>query len=385
MNRKLERIKPSVTMSFISKAKEMQKKDPSVINLAGGEPDFATPDKISIATIRSLTEGNTHYNICPGVPALREAIFQKLTKENGIICDKNNILVTAGGKNAIYLAVNAIIDDGDEVLLLDPAYVSYEPIVITAGGIPKRIKLRIEDDYRINADQLESAYSDKTKLLIINYPNNPTGRILHSDEADVLEAFLLHHPDVILLSDEVYERIVFDNNRSISMGSRASVSDRIVTINGFSKSVAMTGWRLGYMVSNKTIFDGAYKLYQHSLTCVNGFVQVGAVEAFNCSYEIEEMRKQYEERRNAFIGTLNSIPGVSCSIPEGAFYAWVKFDIPGLGTDNICNYLLEHAGVVGTPGIGFDDTAINYVRFSFANSMEKLMDAAERIKKVLIS
>lgn len=268
MNHRIESMKPSASMVLMARAKQMQKTDPTVIGLAGGEPDFATPDRISMAAIRSLSEGYTHYVVGPGLPELRAAIAKKLREENGLEYDENCILVTPGGKNAIYLAVQAILNEGDEVLVLDPAWVSYEPIVQAAGGVTVKVKLDYQQDYRITAEALEAACTDKTRLLIINYPNNPTGRILHKDEADILEAFMLRHPDVYMLSDEVYEKLVYDGVKSISMGSYPSIRDRVATMNGFSKSVAMTGWRMGYLAAPKAIFDAAYKLYQHSLSCM---------------------------------------------------------------------------------------------------------------------
>ena len=384
MNHKLDQMKPSASLVFMTRAREMQKTDPSVISLAGGEPDFATPDRISMAAIKSLTEGYTHYVVGPGIPELRGAIAKKLREENGIICDENQIMVTPGGKNAIYLAVNAVLDEGDEAMILDPAWVSYEPIILAAGGVPVHAKLDHKTDYRITDAVLEAEKKKKTRLLIINYPNNPTGRILHADEAEILEAFLLRHPEIYLLSDEVYERIIY-GVESVSMGSRSAVADRVITVNGFSKSVAMTGWRMGYLAANKEVFQAAYKLYQHSLSCMSGFMQKGAVEAFKCQREIEEMRAIYEQRRDMFIGILNSIPGVRCTVPEGAFYAWVYYDVKGMSSSEICEYLLENARVVGMPGTAYGEEDVTCMRFSFANATDELEDAANRIKTAILA
>ena len=384
MNHKLDQMKPSASLVFMTRAREMQKTDPSVISLAGGEPDFATPDRISMAAIKSLTEGNTHYVVGPGIPELRAGIAKKLREENGVICDENQILVTPGGKNAIYLAIHAILNDGDEAMILDPAWVSYEPIILAAGGVPVHAKLDYKTDYRITEAVLEAAVSEKTRLLIINYPNNPTGRILHADEAEIIEAFLLRHPEIYLLSDEVYERIIY-GTESVSMGSRSAVADRVITVNGFSKSVAMTGWRMGYLAANKEVFQAAYKLYQHSLSCMSGFMQKGAVEAFKCQREIEEMRAIYEQRRDMFIGILNSIPGVRCTVPEGAFYAWVYYDVKGMSSSEICEYLLENARVVGMPGTAYGEEDVTCMRFSFANATDELEDAANRIKTAILA
>lgn len=383
MNERITSMRPSGSMVLMTRAKEMQKKDPTVIGLAGGEPDFDTPARISEAAIQSLRDGYTHYVVGPGLPELRTAICKKLREENGVTCDENCILVTPGGKNAIYLAVQALLNEGDEVIVLDPAWVSYEPIVQAAGGVTVKVKLDYRTDYRITAEALEAAYSDKTRLIIINYPNNPTGRILHEDEATVLEQFMLNHPQLYLLSDEVYEKVIFDGNKVISMGSYASIADRVITMNGFSKCVAMTGWRMGYLAAPKPVFDVAYKLYQHSLSCMSGFLQKGAVEAFNCDKEIEEMRKVYEQRRDLFISVLNSTPGVRCVPPEGAFYAWVYFDVKGMTSMKMCEYLMENAGVVGMPGDAYGEENTCCMRFSFATATEDLEKASARIKAAI--
>lgn len=383
MNQKIVQMQPSASVILMGKAKEMQKKDPSVISLAGGEPDFDTPTSITIGAIKSLLEGNTHYVVGPGIPELREAIQKKLQKENGIFCDVNHILLTPGGKNAIYLAIHAVLNPEDEVLVLDPSWVSYEPIIQAVGGKCVKVKLDYKTQYRITSEKLEEACSEKTKMIIINYPNNPTGCILHEDEADILEAFLLAHPDIYLLADEIYEKLVYDGKKSISMASRNSIQDRVITVNGFSKSVAMTGWRMGYMVSNKEVFQTAYKLYQHSLSCMSGFLQKGAVYAFECEKEMEEMRKTYEERRNMFIRILNSTKGVHCNMPEGAFYAWVHFDIKDMDSFKICEYLMENAGVVGMPGSAYGEENVCCMRFSFATATEDLEKAAQKIKSAI--
>lgn len=383
MNHSIEAMKPSASMVLMGRAKELQKADPTVIGLAGGEPDFATPDRISMAAIRSLTEGNTHYVVGPGIPELRHAIAQKLKRDNGIDCDEACVLLTPGGKNAIYLAVCAALNAGEECIILDPAWVSYEPIVQAAGGVPVKVKLDHQTDYRITREILEGTCTAKTRLLILNYPNNPTGRILHADEAQAVEQFLLAHPEVYVISDEIYEKLVYDGRKSISMASFPSVKDRVITVNGFSKSAAMTGWRMGYLTASKEVFNVIYRLYQHSLSCMSGFLQVGAVEVFHCERETEEMRRIYEARRDMFCGALNAIPGVHCTLPEGAFYAWVYFDIKGMTSEQMCTYLMENAGVVGMPGSAYGEENACCMRFSFANATADLERAAAKITAAL--
>jgi aspartate aminotransferase len=370
---------PSASMVLSARARELQAKDPGTINLAGGEPDFATPGRISEAAIRSLRAGNTHYTAVPGIPALRRAIAEKLRRENGIAADESGVLVTPGGKNAIYLAAHAVLNPGDEAIILDPSWVSYGPIVQSAGALPVRVKLDAGRAYRITAEALERAVSPRTRLLIINYPNNPTGHILHEEEAQVLERFLLAHLDVYLLSDEVYEAITYGAG-SLSMGARPAVARRVITVNGFSKGAAMTGWRMGYLFANEEVFSLACKLYQHSLSCMSPFLQEGAVEAFQCQAETAAMCRAYRERRDRFIGTVNQAPGVRAELPEGAFYAWVFFDGVDMTSLEMTEYLMEHARVVGMPGEAYGEEGACAMRFSFANDTETVAEAAARIR-----
>lgn len=380
MNQKLEKIQPSASVILSNKAKELQKKDPSIIGLASGEPDFVTPERISAAAMQSLQAGDTHYVSPLGILELRQAIRKKLWEENGVEAALDRILVTPGGKNAIYTAIQAVLNDGDEAMILDPSWVSYGAIVQAAGGVPVRVKLDYRSNYRITREALEASCTEKTRLLIINYPNNPTGCILHEDEAEILESFLLAHPQICLLSDEIYEKLIYGGQKHISMGARPAIRDRVITMNGFSKCAAMTGWRIGYLTCSGTLFELIYRLHQHSISCVSGFLQKGAVEAFRCEVEMEEMRRIYEERRDLFVSALNAISGVQCILPEGAFYAWVRFDGKEVDSTQVCEYLMEHAGVIGVPGSAYGEENACYLRFSFAAATEDLITAAERIK-----
>lgn len=383
-NRRIRAMKPSASIALMARAKDMQKTDPTVIGLAAGEPDFPTPDRICMEAVRALAEGYTHYTMGPGLPELRARIREKLARDNGIRCETGDILVTPGGKNAIFLAVNALLNPGDEAIILDPSWVSYEPIVLSAGGVPVHVRLDYRESYRITREALEAAVSPRAKMLIINYPNNPTGRVLSSQEADILEEFLLAHPQIVLLSDEVYERILFDGNETVSMASRERLRERVVTVNGFSKCVAMTGWRLGYLAAGKAFMEPIYKLHQHSASCVSGFIQRAAIVALDCRQEMEEMRRIYQVRRDLFVSKLNDIPGVRCESPAGAFYAWATFDFPGMDSNAICTYLMDHAGVVGMPGSEYGEMQVSSMRFSFANATEDMARAGDQIKAALL-
>lgn len=383
-NQAVENLKPSESIKYIEKAKLMKMDGIDVIGLGGGDPDFPTPKKICDAAYEGMTvKGNTHYTLGKGIPELCQKLAQKLQNENHIACTPGNILVTPGGKLAIYNAVRAMLNPGDQVLCPEPCWVSYAPIVLASGGTPVSVGLSYDNDYHLSADLLEAVTTDKTKMVIINYPCNPTGRILHEDEAQELVRYLTAHPDVVLLSDEVYEKIIYDGKKHISPASYPEIADRVITVNGFSKCAAMTGWRLGYACASDPIMTQMVRLWQHMMTCTSGFIQDGGIAALDCHEEMEEMRRCYEERRNAFIDALNAIPHVSCKYPEGAFYAWAKFDLPGKTSYEICDFLLEEARVVGVPGDAYGLGGSQCLRFSFANSMEDLMEAARRIKIAL--
>ena len=382
-NRNITGLTPSASIEFMAKAKALQAQGLDVINLAGGEPDFDTPAPIIEEACRQMRSGFTHYTVGQGLPELRARIARKLLEENAAPYDADEIIVTPGGKNAIYLAISTLLNPGDEVLYLDPAWVSYVPMIEAAGGKAVPVVLRYETGYRIESAALEAAVTARTKLLIVNYPNNPTGKVLTRPEAEILEQFLLNHPDVILLSDEIYERIVFDGNTTVSPASFPSIRDRVITVNGFSKSVAMTGWRLGYLAAPRPIARQIYKLYQHSITCVSGFIQKAAVVALDCTAEIEAMRASYAHRRELFFAALNAIDGVEAIAPEGAFYAWVRIEKKDMDSFALCNYLLEEAMVVGVPGESYGSGGEKCVRFSFATALEDLLEAAQRIKTAL--
>ena len=377
-NKEISQLQPSRSIAFMAQAKQMKAKDSTVISLAGGEPDFDTPVKIREELKRQLDAGFTHYTVGPGLPELRKAIAKKLQEENGCNYTPEGVIVTPGGKFAIYMAVRSMVNPGDEVMYLEPGWVSYPSIIEASAAIPVPVRLTWDQDFRVTQEILEKHSSYKTKMLIINYPNNPTGRCLSMPEALEIKAFMEAHPDVLLLTDEIYERILYTGKENVSMAGFPEIADRVLTVNGFSKSVAMTGWRVGYVAASDQIAKVMYNLFQHTMTCVSGFIQKAAVTALSCQEEIEQMRVEYETRRDMFIGGLNAIDGVECMMPEGAFYAWARFDIPGFDSEQICDYILKHARVVGVPGIAYG-TDEPCVRFSFAASREELETAVKRI------
>lgn len=379
-NQYIEKIEDSKSLTLMQKASQLQEEGKNVINLTGGEPDFDTPAIIVDEAVRLLREGDTHYLVGQGLLELREKIAEYEEKENGISCKAENIIMTPGGKFGIFMSVVSLINAGDEVILLAPMWVSYAPIVKACGGVPIICELDFDDKYEIKKEKLEECISEKTKMIIINYPNNPTGKILSEKESGILFDIVKQH-QIYLISDEIYNRITFDSKKSISMASYKEIFNRVITVNGFSKSAAMTGWRIGYVIAEKKIVDVMFKLYAHTVTGLSPFVQRAALKVFECDLEIKKMRKEYERRRDYFIRELNKIKFLSCLVPEGAFYAWVKIQLPNI-TKSVELELLERIGVLGVPGSAYGIREKNYIRFSFACDMKTLEQAICRLQRL---
>lgn len=379
-NQYIEKIEGSKSLTLMQKASQFQAEGKNIINLTGGEPDFDTPAIVVKEAVRLLREGDTHYLVGQGLLELREKIAEYEEKENGIPCEAENIIITPGGKFGIFMSVASLINVGDEVILLAPMWVSYAPIVKACGGVPIVCELDFYDKYEIKKEKLEKCISERTKMIIINYPNNPTGKILSRKESGILFDIVKQY-QIYLIADEIYNRITFDNKKSISMASYKEIFNRVITVNGFSKSAAMTGWRIGYVIAEKKMVDVMFKLYAHTITGLSPFIQKAALKVFECDIEIKKMRKEYEKRRDYFIQELNRIKFISCLVPEGAFYAWVKIQLPNIKKSMEIE-LLERIGVLGVPGSAYGVRAKNYIRFSFACDMETLKQAICRLKKL---
>lgn len=319
-------------------------------------------------------KGNTHYAVGKGLPELRQKIAEKLWTDNAISVTSDEVIATPGAKMAIYLAVRACINEGDEVLIPTPSWVSYTEIVRASGGVPIEVPLDAEDNYAISAERLQEYSSARTKMIILCSPNNPTGRMLTESEIEELVKYTIDK-DIIILSDEVYEKISYIE-KTISPASHPKLKSKTLTVNGFSKAYAMTGWRLGYVAGPKRYIDVINKLYTHTITGTSPFIQEAAIVALGGKDDVEQMRLEYTDRRNYFINALQGIKGIRLIAPDGAFYAWCCFE----DTNNIANELLEKAKVVGVPGKAYGAGFEQYVRFSFANKMSDLVEAVSRIK-----
>ncbi len=379
-NRTISSIPASASLAINEKAKAMRAAGKDVITLAAGEPDFDTPDRARIAGIRAISEGHTHYTESRGIRPLREGIARTLREDRGIVCTADNILMAPGGKYAIYETVRTLIDpgEGQEVMILNPGWVSYAPIVSAAGGVPVGVELTFEENYHITRLALEKVVSPRTRLLIMNYPNNPTGCVLSREEAECIADFALDH-ELLILSDEVYSTIVYDGAESVSPASIARVADHVITVNGFSKCAAMTGWRLGYICAPREIVDMVQMLNQHTMSCLSEFAMEAALEALQCKDEMAAMVESYRRRRDFFVAGLNAIPGVTCHVPKGTFYAWAKIELDGKNSQEIADYLLEEAGVATVPGDAYGLGGTCCIRMSFATAESDLREALRRM------
>lgn len=382
LNERISRLEPSKSVTLMEKTKKMQKVDSSIINLTGGEPDFDTPAPICEEAYRQMMAGYTHYIDGPGIAELRSGLEKKLREENKANYRAEQIIVTPGAKFAVYLAVQAVLNPGDEALWLTPGWVSYPSIIQASGGVPVAVHLKWEEEYRITYEALAAATTEKTKLLIINYPNNPTGKVLSVADREELARYMREYPHVMLLSDEIYEHIIYDGNEAVSMASYPDLAERVMIVNGFSKSYAMTGWRLGYLACSDAVYKVAAKLFQHTMSCTSGFLQKAAVVALECKEEMETMRQAYERRAHYMYEQLNRLKGVEMKKPEGAFYAWVKFDL-GMDSQETCDYLLEQAKIAGVPGIAYGEEGQVCVRYSFAAKEQDLQQMIKNLKEFL--
>ncbi|MCB8950612.1 MAG: pyridoxal phosphate-dependent aminotransferase [Ardenticatenales bacterium] len=378
-------IPASVTLAVNDKAKALKASGQDVIALAGGDPDFPTPAHIIEAAFTAIRNGATHYPApTKGIPTALEAIAGKMARENNIHVNPfTDIIITPGGKWALALALSAILNPGDEVLYLEPVWVSYPPLIQIMGGVPVAVSLPSSDNFRITADLLRAKITPRTKAIMINTPSNPSGRVITQDEMDALTQVVLEN-DLYVIADEIYEKLVFDGHRHISIGSQPGMAERTLTINGLSKSYAMTGWRLGWLVGPTPIMKLAGKMHSQTITSAATFTMHAAIAAINGPQDVVEMmRASYQERRDFMVDALNEMPGIECASIEGAFYLFPRFTHTEKNSVQLADTLLELAGIAGTPGVAFGSSGEGHVRFSIATAMSELERAIERLARVV--
>jgi aspartate aminotransferase len=368
-------------LSVYARAKELEREGRSIIHLELGEPDFHPAAPASEALKRAIDEGKDRYCPVPGIPALREAIAEYLRKTREIEINPDHVVIAPGCKLVLFMALMALVDPGDEVLYPDPGFPGYASITAGFGGVGIPFELSERNRLQPDPDEIASKISPRTKLLITNSPGNPTGTV-YTDQIQRRIAELAVKHDLILLTDEIYARIIY-GGKYFSMLSYPGMEERTVLIDGFSKSFAMTGWRLGYAVAPPRITSALQMLVVNSYTCVAEFSQYGAIEGLKDSTgATPKMVAEFAKRREQFVRDLNQVPGFRCQTPEGAFYAWVNISETGMSAEEICRIMLEEAGVAAIPGAAFGEAGKEFVRFSFASSRETLREAVARIQQV---
>ena len=381
----LKRIKPSPTIAVTSKAREMRAAGKDVIGLGAGEPDFDTPDNIKEAAIKAIKRGDTKYTAVDGTPALKKAIQAKFKRENNLSYDLNQITVGTGGKQVLYNAFMATLNKGDEVIIPAPYWVSYPDIILLAGGKPKIVKCDEKDNFKITPKKLKKAISKKTKWIILNSPSNPTGSSYTKKEIEELSKILKKHKKIFILSDDIYEHIIYDRFKFFTIAQIKKLKDRTLTMNGVSKSYSMTGWRIGYAAGPIEIIKAISKIQSQSTSNPSSISQAAAVEALNGIQNFIKIRSDsFKKRRDFVVDSLNSIQGLSCLRPEGAFYVFPNCKKllgkkTNLKTDKeFVEKLLEKSEVAVVQGSAFG--LDGYFRISYATSMENLKKAMGRIK-----
>jgi aspartate aminotransferase len=382
--KKIDSLSESMTVAVSDRARELQQRGVKVVNLGGGDPDFDTPPHIVAAAVAAIDKGLTHYVASRGIPELRKAVTGKFQRDNHVAYDPDTeVIVTASGKLALYITLAAMLEPGDEVLYFDPAWVSYEPMIRMLGGIPAAVPLRPADNFILDGDELKKRVSPRTKAMILNTPNNPTGRVLTVEELDVVARSAREH-GYWVLSDEIYEHIIYDRRRHISLASLPGMRDLTVTLNGMSKAYAMTGWRLGYLGAPAPLCEQILKVQQHVVTCAPSFVQAAGVAALQGPQGcVAEMTAEYDRRRRFMTDALNSIPGVHCPLPEGAFYLFPEVAFQGLDSNALAEFMIEKAHVAVTAGSAFGRAGTRNIRLTFATSMANLRQAAEQMKAAM--
>ncbi|WP_455495224.1 pyridoxal phosphate-dependent aminotransferase [Gemmiger sp.] len=371
-------MRPSGIRKFFDLAADM----PHCISLGVGEPDFKTPWSVRDAGIRSLELGRTKYTANSGLKELRGEICNYLQRRFELHYKEENVLVTVGGSEAIDLAIRAVVRPGDEVIIPEPCFVCYEPITQLTGGVPVHIATRAEDQFRLTADQLRAAITPKTKLLIFPYPNNPTGAVMSAAEMEEIAA-VLRGTNVLVLSDEIYSELTYGLDRHVSIASLPGMAERTIVVNGFSKSYAMTGWRLGYAAGPAPLIKVMTKIHQSCIMSAPTTSQYAAITALRqCDDQIEMMRDEYNRRRRYVVKALNEM-GLTCFEPRGAFYVFPSIQISGLTSSEFCEQLLREKEVAIIPGSAFGASGEGYARISYAYSVDHLQTAMKRIREFL--
>ena len=378
---RVERLQGESAFAILSKANELEAKGMNVIHLEIGQPDFKTPENIIDAAKKAMSDGYTGYGPTLGYNELREAVADYVKEYKNIDATKDNVVIVPGGKPTMFFTMLTLVEPGDEVIYPNPGFPIYESCIKFARGIPVPMPLTADNDFRPDVEKLKSLITPKTKLVIINNPGNPTGGIFEKEDILAIADILKDRPDIFVLSDEIYDRLMYDGE-TISIASIPEMRDRTLVLDGFSKTYAMTGWRIGYCVANVDIIKKFEMIMVNSVSCTCSFTQMAAVEALKGPQDsVVEMKNKFKERRDWLVNALNEIDGIKCCMPRGAFYAFPDISSFGLSSKEFADRLLEEEGIALAWGTSFGEYGEGHIRISYATSLENLKEAVERLKR----
>jgi aspartate/methionine/tyrosine aminotransferase len=381
--KRMENLGTETAFEVLAKAKALEKKGKDIVHLEIGEPDFDTPKNVKEAAIKAINTGYTHYGPSAGIPELREAIAQYISKTRGITAESDEVVVTPGAKPIMFFAILACVNPGEEVLYPNPGFPIYESVVNFVGAKPVPIPLKEENDFRLDPEYVKTKITKKTRMIILNSPENPTGGVLTKEDLKLIADCIADRDDVVVLSDEIYSRTIYEGKHE-SIASLPGMKEKTIILDGFSKTYAMTGWRLGYGVMRKDLAPKIAQLMTNCNSCTCTFTQMAGVEALKGPQnEVDKMNAEFKKRREVIISGLNNIEGITCKKPRGAFYAFPNITETGMDCRKLGDYLLNEAGVAVLPGTSFGKYGEGYLRLSFANSIENIKKALDRISKAL--
>ena len=379
----METLETETAFEVLAKAKALEKQGKSIVHLEIGEPDFDTPKNIKEAATKALNAGYTHYCPSAGLPEFRETIAEYVSKTRGIKAEADEVVVTPGGKPIMFYSILALVNPGEEVLYPNPGFPVYESLINFVGAKPVPVPLLEENDFRFDPECVKSKITKKTKMIILNYPENPTGGIMTKEDLEVIADCIATRDDVFVLADEIYSRIIYDGKHE-SIASLPEMKEKTILLDGFSKIYAMTGWRLGFGVMRKDLALKIAQLMTNSNSCTCSFTQIAGMEALKGPQtEPEKMVDEFKKRREVIVSGLNNIEGITCKKPHGAFYVFPNITGTGMNSRKLGDHLLYNAGVAVLPGTSFGKYGEGYLRLSFANSIENIKKALDRIAKAV--
>jgi aspartate aminotransferase len=378
---RMSRLGTETAFEVLNKARALERQGRNVVHLEIGEPDFDTPSNVVEAGVNALRKGWTHYGPSAGLPELRQAIAEYVSRTRGVKVASDEVVVVPGGKPIIFFTILSLIDEGDEVIYPNPGFPIYESMIRYVGGRAVPIQLREENDFSLDVNELTSLISSRTRLIILNSPQNPTGGVLARRDIERIANSIGDH-NLMILSDEIYSRLLFDGAQHFSIMSVPGMQERTILLDGFSKTYAMTGWRMGYGVMRADLATQITRLMTNSNSCTASFTQMAGVEALHGDQSsVDRMRDEFQRRRDVFVAGLNKIKGFSCRMPKGAFYVFPNITKTGWKSKPLADALLDQAGVAALSGTSFGDFGEGYLRFSVANSLENLQEALVRLDK----